>query len=93
MLEAFSFQAVFGSMLKFLVEWMTGQSLQLFPLDGSFVLMSVLQRLKVRSLFHLLDWCASHNMFYTLSSLLLLVFEAVSQVVEAYSTTGLTAPV
>ena len=32
-------------------------------------------------------------MFCSLSSLLLLVFEAVSQVVEAYSTTGLTAPV
>ena len=32
-------------------------------------------------------------MFCTLSSLLLLVFETVSQVVEAYSTTGLTAPV
>ena len=41
-------------MLKFLVEWMTGQSLQLFPLDGSFVL-----TLKVCSLFHLLDWCAT----------------------------------
>ena len=32
-------------------------------------------------------------MFCTLSSLLLLVFEAVFQVVEPYSTTGLTAPV
>ena len=32
-------------------------------------------------------------MFYTLSSLLLLVFEAVSQVVDAYSLTGLTPPV
>ena len=32
-------------------------------------------------------------MFCTLSSLLLLVFEAVPQVVETYSTTGLTASV
>ena len=55
-LQALSFQAVFGSILKFLVEWMTGQSLQLFTLDGSFVLTSALQRLKVCSLFHLLDW-------------------------------------
>ena len=47
MLEALSFQAVFGSMLMFLVEWMTGQSLQLFPLDGNFVLTSALKRLKV----------------------------------------------
>ena len=40
---------------------MTGQSLQLFPLDGSFVLTSALQRLKVYNLFHCLDWCASLN--------------------------------
>ena len=60
-IEALSFQAVFGSMLKFMVEWMTGQSLQLLPQNGSFVLTSALQRLKVCSLFHLLDWCASHS--------------------------------
>ena len=69
MLEALSFQAVFfvcfvlffGSMLKFLVEWMPGQSLRLFPLDGNFVFASAFLRLKVCDFFHLLDSCASHS--------------------------------
>ena len=53
MLKALSFLFFFfgggggGSKLKFLVEWMTGQSLQLFPLDGSFVLASAFQRVEV----------------------------------------------
>ena len=68
----------------------------LFSLDSSFVLMSTSQRFKVCSLFHLALVCFSYHlilMFCILPSSLLLVFVAVSQVVEAYSTTGLTAPV
>ena len=59
---------------------------------------SAFQRLKVCDLF--IRWIGVLLIIpktilglMSLSSLLLLVFEAVFQVVEAYSTTGLTAPV
>ena len=89
MLEALSFQAVFGSMLKFLVEWMTGQSLQLFPWMAA--LYSSLhfkgRRSAVFSISRIGMLLIAPKMFLrpifcTLSSLLLLVFEAVFQVVE-----------
>ena len=41
-------------MPKFLMEWFTGQFLQLFPLDGGFVLTSVFKRLKGCILFYFL---------------------------------------
>ena len=84
-------------MLKFLVEWMTGQSLLLLPWVAA--LYSRLYSKGCRSAVFSICWIGVlliapktilRPMFCTLSSLFLLVFEAVSQVVEAYSTTGRT---
>ena len=81
-----TFQVVFGSMLKFLVEWMTAQSLQLFPLDGSFAftsaLQSVLFSISLIGVFYIAPKKILRPMFCTLSILLLSAFEAVIQVVE-----------
>ena len=99
--QAFSFEPIFGEVLKPVVQWMVWQPLHFVSMGEKICLSSALKRLKsscfvsiiAMGVLFMAPRIVLRPIFWTRSSLLVCVLAAVAHALAPYSNVGLITPV